>query len=155
MTNSSSSGFEYKKDGVNSSLGILVIRLAVGIPLALVAGFVGNIFNGIIVPSPAAGDEFAFLVRMCVLGFGAASGGMVAWFNAFESKFGVFGIWAFGAIGGLVGGVIAYFVGGAFIDHPDVYIMNQRLTQTVILGTALGSNVLAAGFSVLASKRFD
>ena len=59
-------GFSYRSDNVNSSIGALVIRLLVGVPIALVAGFAGNVVNGIVVPSPAAGDDVAFLVRMAV-----------------------------------------------------------------------------------------
>ena len=55
--------------------------------------------------------------------------------------------------GGLVGAVIAYFVGGHYIDHPDVYILNQQLTQTVIFGAAIGSNVFAAGLSLYDASR--
>jgi len=153
MGKKSGSSFEYKRDDVNSSFGILAIRLAVGVPLGIVVAFVGNIFNGIIVPSPAAGDDFAFIFRMAVLGVSASTGGMVAWFNAFESKFGSIGLWAFGGFGGLVGAVIAYFVGGHYIDHPDVYILNQQLTQTVIFGAAIGSNVFAAGLSLYDASR--
>ncbi|MDG0868105.1 hypothetical protein [Candidatus Lucifugimonas marina] len=155
MDKKSGSSFEYRKDDVNSSFGILAIRLAVGVPLAIVVAFIGNIFNGIMVPSPAAGDDFAFIFRMMVLGVSASTGGMVAWFNAFESKFGGVGLWAFGGFGGLIGGIIAYFVGGHFIDHPDLYILNQQLTQTVIFGAAIGSNVFAVAFSLYGSKRIS
>jgi hypothetical protein len=153
MTKNAGSDYSYKRDDVNSSFGILAIRLAVGVPISLVAGFVGNIFNGIIVPSPAAGDDLAFLFRMAVLGVAASTGGMVSWFNAFESKSGAFGIWAVGAIGGLIGAVVAYFVGDQYIVHPDVYILNQQLIQTVIFGAALGSNAFAAGLSWIVSRR--
>lgn len=152
MKNNSGSDFEYRRDAVNSSFGILAIRMAVGVPIALVAGFVGNIFNGIIVPSPVAGDDLSFVVRMFVLGVAASTGGMVAWFNAFESKSGGVGIWGVGVIGGLVGGIIAYIVGREFIDHPDLYILNQQLTQTVIIGTAIGSNLFAAALSVYGTR---
>ena len=143
MAKNSNLNFDYRNDDVNSSLGILGIRLAVGLPISMVTGFVGNIFNGILVPSPAAGDELAFFVRMLLLGISASTGVMVAWFNAIESKSGATAIWIIAALGGLTGALIAYYIGSAYIDHPDVYILNQRLTQTIILGAAVGSNVFA------------
>ena len=144
--------FRYRNDDVNSSLGILVIRLAVGLPISMATGFVGNIFNGIFVPSPAAGDEYAFIARMLVLAIAVSTGGMVAWFNAIESKSGVMTIWIIAALGGFIGAVIAYFIGSAYIDHPDVYILNQRLIQMIMLGAAVGSNVLAATISIIRSR---
>ena len=152
MPETSGLNFEYRNDDVNSSLGILGIRLAVGIPISMVAGFVGNIINGIFVPSPIAGDEVAFLARMLVLGIAASTGGMVAWFNALESKSWAMGIWIIAAIGGLISAVLAYYFGSTYIDHPDVYILNQRLTQTIIIGAAIGSNVCAAGVSIIRSR---
>ena len=152
MPNNSNLNFKYRKDDVNSSLGILGIRLAVGTPISMVAGFVGNIINGLFIPSPAAGDEFAFAARMFVLSIAASTGGMVAWFNALESKSGAAAIWILAAIGGLIGAVVAYYVGSTYIDHPDVYILNQRLTQTIMLGAAIGSNVFAAVVSIARSR---
>ena len=145
-------GFSYRSDNVNRSIGALVIRILVGVPIALVAGFAGNVVNGIVVPSPAAGDDFAFLVRMAVLGFAASTGGMIAWFNSLESRLGAFTIWFGAGIGGLLGAVVAYFIGDGFIDHPDVYILGQQLTQVVIFGGALGSNLGAAVISVASTR---
>ncbi len=145
-------GYKYKSDGVNSSIGILIVRLLVGTPISLVAGFVGNIFNGIIVPSPTAGDELAFLARVAVLGYAASAGGMIAWFNALESKTGTFVIWFIAGIGGLTGATIAYFIGSVYIEHVDVYILNQQLTQVVIMGAAIGSNVVASIVAVLSTR---
>ena len=147
-------GFSYRSDNVNSSIGALVIRLLVGVPIALVAGFAGNVVNGIVVPSPAAGDDVAFLVRMAVLGFAASTGGMIACFNSLESKLGAFLIWFISGIGGMLGAVSAYFIGDGYIDHPDVYILGQQLTQVVLFGGALVSNI-AAGIISLASTRLQ
>jgi hypothetical protein len=118
----------------------------------MVTGFVGNIFNGILVPSPAAGDELAFFVRMLLLGISASTGGMVAWFNAIESKSGATAIWIIAALGGFTGALIAYYIGSTYIDHPDDYILNQRLTQTIILGAAVGSNVFATIVSAIRAR---
>lgn len=152
MSNNSKLNFEYRNDEVNSSLGMLGIRLAVGLPISMVAGFVGNILNGMFVPSPTAGDESAFLARMLVLGIAASTGGMVAWFNAIESKSGATAIWTTAALGGLLGAIIAYYIGSIYIDHPDVYILNQRLSQGIMLGAAVGSNVLAASVSIIRTR---
>jgi hypothetical protein len=144
--------YTYKTDGVNGSLGVMAVRVAVGLPIGLVAGFVGNILNSIVVPSPVAGDNVAFLVRVFVLGFAASTGGMVAWFNLLDSKIGGVVVWVIGGLGGLIGGLVGYYVGDAFIDHPDVYILNQRLTQVVIFGAAAGSNVFSVVFSIVSAR---
>jgi hypothetical protein len=144
--------FKYRDDSVNSSLGVLAIRVAVGLPISLVVGFIGNIFNGIVVPSPAAGDELAFLIRTFVIGFAASTGGMVAWFNVFESKSGASLVWFTAGIGGLIGAVIAYFIGDSFIANNDLYIMNQQLTQTVIMGSAIGATAFAAILSLVSAR---
>ncbi|HIF71642.1 MAG TPA: hypothetical protein EYQ61_03670 [Dehalococcoidia bacterium] len=149
MTRSEQMDYKYKSDNVNASVGVLVIRLMVGVPIALVAGFVGNMFNGIIIPSPAAGDDLAFFVRVLVIGFASSAGGMIAWFNVFGSKSGASLIWVVGGIGGLLGAVVGYYVGDAFIKNHDVYILNQQLTQVVIMGAAIGASVFAVVLSVI------
>ena len=58
------------------SLSVLLVRIIVGLVLGLAGAFIGLIFNGMFVPSPGAGDELAFIVRMLVLGIGAAAGGL-------------------------------------------------------------------------------
>lgn len=163
MKNTLSDKYEYKSDSANGSLRILAVRNIVGLPIALVAGFAGNIINGLIVPSVAVGDLPAFLVRMFVIGAAASTGGMVAWFNLFESKRGGLFVWTVGTIGGFLGGVIAYQVGAGIVDNPDLVLsgkilgywtLNQRLVQVVILGSGLGSCIFVSILAVV-SKRFD
>ena len=93
MKGASGEIYEYKPDSANRSLRILLVRNVVGFPIALVVGFVGNIVNGLVVPSVAVGDFSAFAVRMLVIGAACSTGGMVAWFNMFESKRGGFLVW--------------------------------------------------------------
>ena len=144
--------YTYKKDGVSGSFGLMAVRVAVALPIALVAGFVGNILNGMLVPSPVAGDNVAFIVRLAVLGFAASAGAMVAWFNLLDSKSGGVLVWVIGGVGGLVGGLVGYYIGDTFIDHPDVYILNQRLTQVVIMGAAVGANVFMVTLSIYSAR---
>ena len=102
MKNTSGEMYEYKSDSANSSLRILLVRNIVGFPLALVMGFAGNIVNGLVVPSTAVSDFSAFAVRMLVIGAACSTGGMVAWFNMFESKRGGFLVWIVGTLPGRV-----------------------------------------------------
>ena len=60
-------------------------------------------------PSPVAGAELALTTRMTVIGIAASSGGMIAWFNLFESKNGGALVWIIGCIGGVAGAAVAYF----------------------------------------------
>ncbi|NQW18364.1 MAG: hypothetical protein HQ478_12850 [Chloroflexi bacterium] len=122
------------------SLSVLLVRIVVGVILGLVGAFIGMLFNGLVVPSPAAGDELAFFVRMLVLGFGAAGGALLAWFSLTETRVGTALTVLAAALSGTVGALIAYFIGDAVLDHPDLYILNQRLTQVVIFGAVLGAN---------------
>ena len=152
MTRKVQMDYEYKSDGVNRSIGVLAVRVAVGLPIALVAGFVGNMINGMLIPSPGAGDELVFIVRTLVIGFAASTGGMVAWFNLYESRSGAALVWALGGVGGLIGAVIGYYVGDTYIKNHDVYILNQQLAQVVIIGSAIGSSVFAVVLSVVSSR---
>jgi hypothetical protein len=77
---------------------------------------------------------------------------MVAWFNLYESRSGAALVWALGGVGGLIGAVIGYYVGHTYIEHHDVYILNQQLTQVVIIGSAIGSSVFAVVLSVVSSR---
>jgi hypothetical protein len=152
MSNLSKTPLEFRTNTSRDLIGIVIIRILVGAPLGLVGGFIGNIFNGILVPSPAAGDFVAFLSRMIVFGIGASLGSLMSWFNLFESRRGVAIIVVVGTVGGVVGSMIAYYIGSSYIDHPDVYILNQRLTQTVILGTALGANLTLSGLAYFLAR---
>jgi hypothetical protein len=152
LTDADRKGFLYKTSTVETSGAILGVRILVGLPLALVVAFIGTIFNGIIVPSPLAGDVLAFMVRLAVIGIFASTGALVAWFNLFESKRGAVLVWSVAGAGGLLGALAAYYIGDRYIDHPDVYILNQRLSQVVLLGAALGANAMATLLAIAASR---
>ena len=163
MKNSSVQMYEYKPDSANRSLRILLVRNVVGFPIALVVGFVGNIVNGLVVPSAAVGEFSAFAVRMFVIGAACSTGGMVAWFNMFESKRGGFLVWSVGTLGGFLGGLIAFQLGSGIVDNPDLVLsgkilgywtLSQRLVQVVILGAGVGSCLFVSVLSLF-SNRFD
>ncbi len=163
MKNTSTDMYKYKSDSANSSLRILLVRNIVGFPIALVMGFVGNVVNGLVVPSAAAGDFLAFAVRMFVIGAACSTGGMIAWFNLFESRRGGLLVWSFGTLGGFLGGLIAFQVGSGIVDNPDIVLsgkvlgywtLSQRLVQVVILGAGLGTCLFVSALSRF-SNRFD
>ena len=163
MKNASGEMYEYKPDSANRSLRILLVRNVVGFPIALVVGFVGNIVNGLVVPSTAVSDFSAFAVRMFVIGAACSTGGMIAWFNMFESKRGGLLVWSVGTLGGFLGGLIAFQVGSGIVDNPDLVLsgkilgywtLSQRLVQVVILGAGVGSCLFASVLSLF-SNRFD
>lgn len=152
MTGVSQKAYKYKS-GTTEGLGaILAVRLVVGLPIGLAAGFIGNIVNGIVVPSPVAGDISAFLARMAVIGIFASTGGMIAWFNLFGSKRGAGLVWSVAAVGGLLGALAAYYIGDSVIENHDIYILSQRLSQAVLLGAALGANTAATLLAIVASR---
>ncbi|MCH7982513.1 MAG: hypothetical protein IIC28_00925 [Chloroflexi bacterium] len=152
MTDANRKAFLYKTGTSEASAAILAVRIIVGLPIGLVAGFVGNIFNSIAVPSPVPGDISAFLARMAVIGAFAATGAMIAWFNLFESKRGALLVWSVAVVGGVLGALAAYYIGDRYIDHPDVYILNQRLSQAVLFGAALGANVMSTVLAIATSR---
>ena len=124
MTRANQKSLLYKTSTVDSSSAILAMRVVVGPPIAPVAAFIGNIFNGIVVPSPVAGDVSAFLARIAVIGIFASTGALIGWFNLFESKRGAAVVWSVAVVGGFGGALAAYYIGDRYIDHPDVYILN-------------------------------
>ena len=163
MKNTSGEIYEYKPDSANSSLRILLVRNVVGFPIALVMGFAGNIINGIIVPSTAVSDFSAFAARMFVIGAACSTGGMIAWFNMFESKRGGLLVWIVGMLGGFLGGIVAYQVGSGIVDNPDLVLsgkilgywtLSQRLVQVVILGAGVGACLFVSVLSLF-SNRFE
>ena len=163
MKNASGEMYEYKPDSANRSLRILLVRNVVGFPIALVVGFVGNIVNGLVVPSAAVGEFSAFAVRMFVIGAACSTGGMIAWFNLFESKRGGLLVWSVGTLGGFLGGLIAFQVGSGIVDNPDLVLsgkilgywtLSQRLVQVVILGAGVGTCFFVSVLALF-SKRFD
>ena len=163
MKNASGEMYEYKPDSANRSLRILLVRNVVGFPIALVMGFVGNIVNGLVVPSVAVGDFSAFSARMFVIGAACSTGGMIAWFNMFESRRGGFLVWSVGTLGGFLGGLIAFQVGSGIVDNPDLVLsgkilgywtLSQRLVQVVILGAGVGACFFVSVLALF-SKRFD
>ena len=163
MKNASGEMYEYKPDSANRSLRILLVRNVVGFPIALVVGFVGNIVNGLVVPSATEGDFSAFSARMFVIGAACSTGGMIAWFNLFESKRGGMLVWSVGTLGGFLGGLIAFQLGSGIVDNPDLVLsgkilgywtLSQRLVQVVILGAGVGTCFFVSVLALF-SKRFD
>ena len=163
MKNASGEMYEYKPDSANRSLRILLVRNVVGFPIALVVGFAGNIVNGLVVPSAAVGEFSAFAVRMFVIGAACSTGGMIAWFNLFETKRGGLLVWSVGMLGGFLGGLIAFQVGSGIVDNPDLVLsgkilgywtLSQRLVQVVILGAGVGTCLFVSLLSLF-SNRFE
>ena len=163
MKNASGKMYEYKPDSANRSLRILLVRNVVGFPIALVVGFAGNIVNGLVVPSAAVGEFSAFAVRMFVIGAACSTGGMIAWFNLFETKRGGLLVWSVGMLGGFLGGLIAFQVGSGIVDNPDLVLsgkilgywtLSQRLVQVVILGAGVGACFFVSLLSLF-SNRFE
>ena len=152
MTASGRKRYEYTTDRANRLTGVLTVRIIVGLPLALVAAYFGNIFNGVFVPSPVDGAELALTTRMTVIGIAASSGGMIAWFNLFESKNGGALVWIIGCIGGVAGAAVAYFIGEGLIDHPDAYILGKNISRVVLLGAAVGSHLAGTVLALVASR---
>tara|TARA_B100000029_G_C17566882_1_gene955336 strand:+ start:1879 stop:2376 length:498 start_codon:yes stop_codon:yes gene_type:complete len=161
MNDTSGERYEYKSDSANSSLRVLLLRNVVGFPVALVVGFAGNIVNGLVVPSTAVSDFSAFAVRMFVIGAACSTGGMIAWFNMFESRRGGLLVWSVGTVGGFLGGFIAFHLGSGIVDNPDLVLsgkilgywtLSQRLVQVVILGAGIGTCLLVSIVSLVANR---
>ena len=122
------------------SLSVLLIRTLVGLILGVAGAFVGMLFNGLLVPSPVAGDEVAFIVRMLVLAIGAATAGLMAWASLTETRIGTVLAVLAAIAAGTGGAIAAYYLGDAILDHPDLYILNKQLSQVVLFGAVLGAN---------------
>ena len=163
MNNTPNEMYEYKSDSSNTSLRILLVRNVVGFPIALVMGFVGNIANGLVVPATGVSDFSSFAVRMFVIGAACSTGGMIAWFNMFESRRGGLLVWVVGTLGGFLGGLTAFQLGSGIVDNPDIVLsgkvlgywtLRQRLVQVVILGAGVGSCLFVSVLSLF-SNRFE
>lgn len=152
MTNIDQARITYKRGTIESSGVILVLRIAVGVPIALFAGFIGRVFDSVAVPTIIGADIPNFLVPLIVTSIFAAAGGMIAWFNRFDSKRGTLLIWAVSTAGGLLGAFLAYYLGERYIGPFDLPVLNRQLAQAVVLGAAIGVNVTAATISISASK---
>jgi len=104
------------------------------------------------VPTRSEGDIPAFLAPLIVTALFAATGGMIAWFNRFDSKRGTGLVWAVSMAGALLGAFLAYYLGERYIGPVDLHILNRRLTQVVLFGAAVGANVTAALVAIVASR---
>mgnify|MGYP006919306989 CR=1 FL=1 len=142
----------YKTGTIESSGAVLALRVIFGLPIALVAGFIGGVFNNVAVPAQIDGDVPDFLAPLIVTSIFAAVGGMIAWFNRFDSKRGTVLMWAVSTVGGLLGALVAYYIGDRYIGPVDLHVLNKRLSQAVLIGAAVGVNVTAAIVAISASK---
>ena len=104
-----------------------------------------------VVPTLTSGDIPAILAPLIVTGLFAAAGGMIAWFNRFESKRGVAFVWAVSTAGALLGAFAAYYIGDRYFGALDLHILDRRISQVVLLGAAFGANVMAALGAITAS----
>ena len=152
MTELEQKSFTYKTGTIESSRAIVAVRILVGLPIGVVAAFIGSIFNNIAVPNWSAGNVPVFLVPLIVTGLFAASGGMIVWFNRFESRRGVALLWAASTAGGLLGAFIAYYFGDRYGPPIDLDDLHKWISQLVLLGASIGANALAALVAVLASR---
>ena len=130
----------------------MAVRIAVGLPVGIVAGFIGSIFNHIVVPTRTAGDIPDHVVPLVVTGLFAASGVMIVWINRFESRRGVTFMWTVAAVGALLGAFVAYYFADTFSPELDLHKLNKWVAQVVLLGASIGANTAATLFAVFSTK---
>ena len=144
--------FPYKSGKTESSNAILIVRIAAGLPIGVVAGFIGSIFNIIVVPTRTAGDVPDHLAPLVVTGLFAASGVMIVWINRFESRRGIAFMWTMSTAGALLGAFIAYYFGDRYAPELDLHNLNKWVAQIVLLGASIGANTAAVLTATLAPK---
>jgi hypothetical protein len=144
--------FPYKSGKTESSSAILIVRIAAGLPIGVVAGFIGSIFNIIVVPTRTAGDVPDHLAPLVVTGLFAASGVMIVWINRFESRRGIAFMWTMSTAGALLGAFIAYYFGDRYAPELDLHNLNKWVAQIVLLGASIGANTAAVLTATLAPK---
>ena len=153
LTKADHQTFRYKTGKIESSGAVLALRIVAGLPTGILAGFIGSIFNNIAVPTRSAGDVPAIVAPLVVSSLFAASGGMIVWFNRFETRRGLALLWAASIAGAILGASIAYYAADRYIGPLDLHILNQRLSQAVLFGAAVGANTIAVVVSLEASRR--
>lgn len=121
----------------------LAIRTVVGLPLAYVAGFIGMITGGFLIPSIAGDDLLPILTRVFLIGLAVTVGVLATWLTFLLDWQKRSLLVAVVLAGGVTGGIIAFYWSDAFTGNSDLYIRVREITQSTVIGTVIGANLLA------------
>ena len=126
----------------------------IGFPGAFVAGLLGMVVGGQMIPSPGEGDYLALAVRLVVIGLGAMTGAAVGWVMYQNDRYLAVTLLAVSLAGSVIAGWIALEVAEATVEGPDAFNLVKEISRRTVLGAALGATLAPLMFSVLAPRRW-
>ena len=126
----------------------------IGFPGAFVAGLLGMVVGGQMIPSPGEGDYLALVVRLVVIGLGAMTGAAVGWVMYQNDRYLAVTLLAVSLAGSVIAGWIALEVAEATVEGPDAFNLVKEISRRTVLGAALGATLAPLMFSVLAPRRW-
>ena len=118
------------------------IRTLTGLVVAFALGFAGMALTGLFVPPTGASDVELLLARLGMIGGGATVGASLGWAVAMETRREVLTAVLLALAGALSGGWVGLIYGEANVFHPDQIRRVQRISQVVVIGAAVGANLL-------------
>lgn len=130
------------------------VRSLVGLPLAYLGGFIGTITGSFLIPSITQDEFFPLLVRVMLIGAGTTIGALATWLTFLLEwpKRSIMIAALFTA--GTGSGLIAFYWSEAFTGNSDLYILVREITQSTIVGAAIGTNVIAVAIGVAAPRHW-
>lgn len=132
----------------------LVIRTLVGFPFAYVGGFIGMIAGSLFIPSINQNDFLPLFIRVVLIGIGTTAGASVTWLTFLLEWPKRTVLIAASFVGGTGAGLIAFYSSEALTGNSDLYILVREITQSTIIGAAIGANALAVVIGAFAPRQW-
>ena len=129
------------------------IRLLAGLACAAIGAFFGALVIAMIVSSAETSDEIRGIARLSFVAITAAAASRVGWFGTSETFGQSMKLFVASVLTGITGSWIALTIGGAVLDHSDVYVLNRDISGAGFFGAVFACNLPSLIFATRLARR--
>jgi hypothetical protein len=130
----------------------LAVRSIVGLLISFIAGFLGMIVENYLIPPIGKSDFMALFWGVLIIALFAMTGAAFTWFNFLLDRRKTAFLLLASLTGGIVSGIIAYYWSENTTAGSDPYIQIREITQSTVLGVAVGTNLLPLVIGIVAPR---
>lgn len=129
------------------------VRLLAGVVCAAIGAFFGALVIAMVVSSAETSDVVRAIARLSFVAIAAAAASRVGWFGTSETLGQSFKLFIASVLAGIAGSWVALTIGGAVLDHSDVYVLNRDISGAGFFGAVFACNLPSMIFAAKLARR--
>ena len=129
------------------------VRLLAGLACAAIGAFFGALVIAMVVSSTATTDEIRGIARLSFVAIAAAAASRVGWYGTSETFGQSMRLFIASVLTGIAGSWLALAIGGAVLDHTDLYVLNRDISGAGFFGAVFACNLPSMIFVTRLARR--